>query len=111
MIPAHLQGKRIYRDDLALLSPGMRILARRCGWTVVDRPTDTNADSSVADPSLITLESLGLGRLRPVPPSEPETAPSEPETAPSEPETARSKPDTAKEQWAARSKPDTAKVP
>lgn len=58
------QNRRIYRDDFELLHEGGQRMAKAFNWEVIDRPTEPTDD----DPSIVTLESLGLERMRPVPP-------------------------------------------
>jgi hypothetical protein len=61
-----LHARRIYRDEYDLLHEGMQRLAAAKEWQVIERPTEPNPDEP-PDPRLVTLEILGLGRLRPVP--------------------------------------------
>jgi len=62
-----LLGKRqIYADDFELLHEGMRRLVNAYKWEVIERPTEVALDAP-PNPSVVTLEELGLGRLRPVP--------------------------------------------
>ena len=64
------QARSIYREDFELLHEGMQRMARVQRWQIIERPTEPDLDAS-PPPNLVTLESLGLGRLRP-PPPEPE---------------------------------------
>ncbi len=57
---------RIYRDDFDLLHDGMVRLATAEGWQVIERPAEGEEPPEKV-PGLVTLESLGLARLRPVP--------------------------------------------
>lgn len=61
-----LQGCRIYSDDFELLHEGMHRFAVVHRWTVIERPTEADPEAP-PDPKLVTLETLGLGRLRPIP--------------------------------------------
>lgn len=65
-----LHGRRIYRDDFDLLHEGMQRMGKAHSWQIIERPTEGDLDAPPL-PNLVTLESLGLGRLRP-PPPEPE---------------------------------------
>jgi len=61
-----LRQRRIYADDFELLHEGMKRLAKVNHWEVIDRPLEP-AEEVPPDPRLVTLESLGLAHLRPVP--------------------------------------------
>lgn len=58
-------ARRIYRDEFELLHPGMQRFAGVHEWEVIERPTEVDPDEP-PDPKLITLEVLGLERLRPI---------------------------------------------
>jgi len=60
-----LHARRIYRDEFELLHPGMQRFAGVREWEVIERPTEATPDEP-PDPQLVTLETLGLGRLRPI---------------------------------------------
>jgi hypothetical protein len=62
-----LGGQRhIYADDFELLHEGMQRLARQFKWTIIERPSEVDPEA-LPDPRIVTLEKLGLERLRPVP--------------------------------------------
>lgn len=61
-----LHARRIYRDDFDLLHEGMKRCAKVHGWELIERPTEVDPDAPL-DPRIVTLEQLGLQRLRPVP--------------------------------------------
>ncbi len=61
-----MHARRIYRDDYDLLHEGMQRFAAAKDWQVIERPAEPNPDEP-PDPKLVTLEMLGLERLRPVP--------------------------------------------
>ena len=62
-----LGGQRhIYADDFELLHQGMQRLARQFKWTIIERPSEVDPEA-LPDPRIVTLEKLGLERLRPVP--------------------------------------------
>lgn len=60
-----LYARRIYRDEYELLHDGMKRIAAARDWEVIERPTEVDPEQP-PDPRLITLEHLGLERLRPV---------------------------------------------
>ncbi len=62
-----LQNRCIYRDDFDLLHNGAKRLANRFAWQIVERP----AEGEETPPNLVTLEDIGLGRLRPIVEEEP----------------------------------------
>jgi len=61
-----LQARRIYRDDFELLHEGMQRCAKVHGWDIIERPPEVDPEAP-PDPRILTLEKLGLERLRPVP--------------------------------------------
>ncbi|MFA5053733.1 MAG: hypothetical protein WC565_06730, partial [Parcubacteria group bacterium] len=58
--------RRMYSDDFELLHEGMKRVARCFKWTIIERPTEVDPEAP-PDPRIVTLEKLGLERLRPVP--------------------------------------------
>lgn len=62
-----LQNRPIYRDEYDLLHEGARRMAQHFNWEVVERPVE----GEEAPPNILTLEDLGLGRLRPIVEEEP----------------------------------------
>lgn len=57
-----LRNRKIYRDDFELLHDGAKRVGKILEWEVIERP----AEPTEPDPQVVTLEELGLGRLRPV---------------------------------------------
>lgn len=61
MTNAPIRGRSIYRDDFECLHEGAQRMAKTLEWQIIERPTEGEPD-----PRVITLEHLGLERLRPV---------------------------------------------
>jgi hypothetical protein len=57
------QNRRIYQDDFDLLHEGVRRMAKHFNWEVIERPVEGDEQAE----NVITLEELGLHRLRPLP--------------------------------------------
>lgn len=61
------RGQRsIYRDDFELLHEGMKRMATVQHWILIERPAELDPEAPPA-PKLVTLETLGLAHLRPIP--------------------------------------------
>jgi hypothetical protein len=58
-----LWRRTIYRDEYESLHTGMRRFAAAKSWQIVERPA-TLAPNEAPDPNLVTLDMLGLERLR-----------------------------------------------